>query len=61
VVYEGVLQQGQTLPLTLAPRLWARVGAPWNLDVTVAGKPVTGLPATVGDVMLAPGGLRPAP
>jgi cytoskeletal protein RodZ len=61
VVYQGVLQQGQTLPLTLSPRVWLRVGAPWNLDVTVAGKPVGGLPTRVGDVVLARGGLTAAP
>jgi cytoskeleton protein RodZ len=61
VVYQGVLQEGRTLPLTLSPRVWFRVGAPWNLDVTVAGKPVSGLPTRVGDVVLARGGLTAAP
>jgi hypothetical protein len=61
VVYQGVLQQGQTLPLTLAPRVWLRVGAPWNLDVTVAGRPATGLPTQVGDVLLTRAGMTQAP
>jgi cytoskeleton protein RodZ len=61
VVYQGVLEQGQTLPLTLAQRMWVRVGAPWNLDVTVAGRPVSGLPTQVGDVYLARAGLTQAP
>jgi cytoskeleton protein RodZ len=61
LVYQGVLAQGQTLPLTLSSRMWLRVGAPWNLDVTVAGSPVSGLPTQVGDVYLARAGLTQAP
>jgi cytoskeletal protein RodZ len=61
VVYQGVLEQGKTLPLTLTRRMWVRVGAPWNLDVAVAGRPVSGLPTQVGDVYLARGGLTQAP
>jgi cytoskeletal protein RodZ len=61
LVYQGVLQQGQTLPLTLRTRMWVRVGAPWNLDVTVAGKRASGLPNQVGDVYLGRAGLTQAP
>jgi cytoskeleton protein RodZ len=61
VVYQGVLAQGKTLPLTLRTRMWVRVGAPWNLDVTLAGRPVSGLPTQVGDVYLARAGLTQAP
>lgn len=61
VLYEGVLEQGQTLPLTLSQRIWIRVGAPSNLDVLVGGKPVSGLPSQVGNVYLDSGGLSPAP
>jgi cytoskeletal protein RodZ len=61
VVYQGVLAQGQTLPLTLSSRMWVRVGAPWNLDVTVAGRAVSGLPSQVGDVYLARAGMTQAP
>ena len=60
VVYQGVLEQGQTLPLKLSPRVWMRVGAPWYLTVTVAGKQVSGLPAQVGNVFLSARGLTPA-
>jgi cytoskeletal protein RodZ len=59
VVYEGVLAQGQSLPLTLSPRVWMRVGAPWALDVRVGGHLVSGLPAKVGNVFLSASGLSP--
>jgi cytoskeletal protein RodZ len=61
LVYQGVLAQGQTLPLTLSTRMWVRVGAPWNLDITLAGRAVAGLPTQVGDVYLARAGLKQAP
>lgn len=60
VLYEGILDQGQTLPLTLSPRVWFRVGAPWNLEVRVGGRLVTGLPAQPGNVVLSAAGLAPA-
>ena len=44
VVYEQVLVQGGTLRFGLKKPLWVRLGAPWNTDVTLRGKPVTGLP-----------------
>jgi cytoskeleton protein RodZ len=61
VVYQGVLAQGQTLPLTLSTRMWVRVGAPWNLDVTLRGRAASGLPTQVGDVYLARAGMTQAP
>jgi cytoskeleton protein RodZ len=60
VLYEGVLEQGQKLPVTLSPRVWLRVGAPWNLDVRVSGRLLSGLPAQPGNVVLSPAGLAPA-
>ena len=48
--------RGQTVRFS-APRLWIRVGAPWNLDTTLNGKPVQ-LPATVGNVIAIPSGLE---
>lgn len=61
VLFEGVLEQGKTLPLSLSrsPRIWLRVGAPWALDVRVGGKLVGGLPAKVGNVYLSASGLAP--
>ena len=60
VLFEGVLAQGKTLPLSLAPKVWVRVGAPWNLDVKIAGIVQTGLPAQAGDVEITRRGLSPA-
>ncbi|HET8607507.1 MAG TPA: RodZ domain-containing protein [Gaiellaceae bacterium] len=44
VVYERVLGEGGMLRFGLRKKLWLRLGAPWNADVTVRGKPVGGLP-----------------
>ncbi|MBX5475019.1 MAG: DUF4115 domain-containing protein [Thermoleophilia bacterium] len=60
VIYEGTLQQGQTLPVRLAPRVWFRVGAPWNLDVRVGGRLVHGLPSAPANLLLSARGLTPA-
>lgn len=61
VLFEGVLEQGKALPLSLSssPRIWLRVGAPRALDVRVGGKLVGGLPAKVGNVYLTARGLTP--
>jgi hypothetical protein len=56
LLYERTLEQGQTVRFS-APRLWIRVGAPWNLDTTLNGKPVQ-LPATLGNVIARPNGLE---
>ncbi len=47
VLYEGTLVDGGALRYKLAaarPRLWLRVGAPWNLQVSLNGKPPIALP-----------------
>jgi cytoskeletal protein RodZ len=38
VVHEGMLREGQTVRLGLKRALWVRLGAPWNVDVRVAGR-----------------------
>jgi hypothetical protein len=53
VVWVGTLRQGRTLKLGVRQRLVVRLGAPWNLDVRVAGKPLRGFPDTPVDVTLA--------
>jgi transcriptional regulator with XRE-family HTH domain len=60
VIYTGFLEQGQTFPLRLTAPVWIRVGAPWNLDVRLGGKLLSGLPTQVGNVLLTRRGLRPA-
>jgi cytoskeleton protein RodZ len=56
LVYERTLEQGQTAHFA-STRLWIRIGAPWNLDATLNGKAVQ-LPASTGDVVVTPTGLR---
>ena len=60
VLYEGTLEQGQTLPVKLAPRVWMRVGAPWNLQIRLGGHVLGGLPAAAANMLLGPHGLSPA-
>ena len=56
-VFERTLEPSQTARFTLKRRhLWMRIGAPWNLDATLDGKPIQ-LPAATGDVVVTPAGL----
>jgi len=41
IAYEGFLRRGRTLRLGLARTLWLRLGAPWNVDLRVAGRNAT--------------------
>jgi len=57
LLYERTLAQGQAVGLS-GPRLWIRIGAPWNLDATLNGKRVQ-LPGSLGNVVATPtGGLQ---
>jgi cytoskeletal protein RodZ len=53
VAYERVLAQGGTLRFGLGKKLYVRLGAPWNADVTVRGKTLTGLPHAPVDLTAA--------
>jgi cytoskeleton protein RodZ len=53
VLYERTLQPGQRAHFAGA-HLWIRIGAPWNLDATLDGKPVQ-LPTSVANVVVTPG------
>lgn len=60
-VYEQTLQQGGSVRFGLRTRLYIRFGAPWNVDVTIAGRSVTGqLPSKTGDVVATAAGLKAA-
>jgi cytoskeletal protein RodZ len=60
-VYESTLLQGKTLTVSLKNGpVWIRMGDPPSLDVRLGGKPVHGLPAQVGNVLLTRRGIRPA-
>lgn len=60
VLFEGILDQGKTLSLSLSTKVWLRVGAPRALDVRIGGRLVGGLPAQVGNVWVSASGLAPA-
>jgi len=61
LLYEGTLEAGAALRYTLArnrPRLWIRVGAPWNLRLMLNGEP-TGVRLTApGNIVLTRKGLE---
>jgi hypothetical protein len=61
VLYEATLEAGGILRYTLTPsrpRLWLRIGAPWNLELSLNGKPSTALPRVPGNVVVSRGGVR---
>jgi len=63
VLYEATLDAGGILRFTLAPsrpRLWLRIGAPWNLELSLNGKQATALPRVPGNVLVTRGGVRSA-
>ncbi|HEY6018292.1 MAG TPA: RodZ domain-containing protein [Gaiellaceae bacterium] len=53
VLYERVLAQGGTLRFGLGKKLWVRLGAPWNADVTLRGKTLGALPHAPVDLTAA--------
>jgi transcriptional regulator with XRE-family HTH domain len=60
VLYERTLAQGGAIRLPVGHALWVRAGAPWNLDVTVAGHPLTGLPTAPANVLVSKSGIAAA-
>ena len=61
LLYQGTLQTGGILRYTLAPRrpqLWLRIGAPWNLNLTLNGKPATALLSRPGNILINRSGPR---
>lgn len=58
VLYEGLLQEGATVGVS-GTRLWLRVGAPWNLAASWNGRPLAGLPADTGNVVVTRDGVQP--
>jgi transcriptional regulator with XRE-family HTH domain len=60
ILYEQTLAQGSSVRLPVGRALWVRVGAPWNLDVTVAGHAVAGLPTAPANVLVSKSGIAAA-
>jgi hypothetical protein len=59
VLYEGTLASGRTIRLEGA-RLWVRLGAAANLELTLNGKRIAALPAGTVDLVATPAGIRAA-
>ncbi len=59
-IYTGTLAEGGTLRFSLRRPLWIRLGAPSNLDATIAGKPAAGLPTRTANIVVTRTGIRPA-
>jgi len=59
-IYTGTLAQGGMLRFSLRRPLWLRLGDPTNLDATIAGKPVAGLPTQSANIVANRAGIRPA-
>jgi hypothetical protein len=54
VLYEGVLASGDSLRFT-AKRLWLRLGAASNVELSINGRPVEDVPAGTVDLVLPRG------
>jgi cytoskeleton protein RodZ len=61
VLYESTLQPGQSLRFGRRT-LWIRIGAPWNLDLRLGGRPMPLSPSSQPENIVVPGrgSLRPA-
>ena len=60
VLYEQVLAQGASLRLRVGGGLWVRLGAPWNVDLSVAGRRIAGMPTAPANVLVTKAGISPA-
>lgn len=63
VLYESTLPAGGVLRYTLAPsrpQLWLRVGAPWNLELWLNGKPTQALPGVPSNLLATRRGISTA-
>ena len=58
-LYEGVLVRGRSISL-FGPRLWIRLGAAENVDLTLDDRPVERLQAGPLDLIATPGQLQAA-
>ena len=63
VLYEGTLDTGDVLRYTLAPRrprLWLRIGAPWNLQLALNHKRISTLLSRPGNIVVTRSGIAAA-
>jgi cytoskeleton protein RodZ len=59
ILYEGMVSEGDQVRVA-GPRLWVRIGAPWNIDATLNGRRIADLPADTGNVLVTATGVAPA-
>ena len=59
LLFSGTIFEGESMRFT-GKRLWLRLGAPANLDVTLNGKAVRNFPETAGSVVVTARGVREA-
>jgi cytoskeleton protein RodZ len=59
ILYEGMVGEGEQVRVA-GRRLWVRIGAPWNLEASLNGRPLQNLPADTGNVLVTPTGVAPA-
>jgi cytoskeleton protein RodZ len=57
-LFEGTLEQGESRRFA-DEQLWIRIGAPWNLKASLAGRPLS-LPKTVANLVVTASGIRTA-
>jgi cytoskeleton protein RodZ len=57
LLYQSTLAMGRRLRFRHR-RLWIRVGAPWNLAITAAGRTLTVPLQSIGDLLVTPAGAR---
>ena len=57
ILWEGMLFEGRSVHVA-ARTVWIRMGAPWNLDARLNGKPLRALPPRTGNVVVTSGGVR---
>ena len=55
-LFEGTLEPGDSRRFAVG-RLWIRIGAPWNLEASLAGRPLS-LPQTVANLVVTASGIR---
>jgi cytoskeleton protein RodZ len=60
ILFQGVLEQGRTLRFASRHDMWVRMGRPWNVDIVLGGRRVSGLPAQAGNILLTRRGSRAA-
>ena len=60
ILFQGMLEQRKTLHYTLGNRIWVRLGRPTNVDISLGGRRVNGLPVQPGNVLLTRDGPQAA-